>query len=116
MTTAIALSLNDVEWPAAEAIASDRVRSGSPEASTLVLHEGSGRQVGLWTVSPGEFTTDHTGYVEYVHIIQGRGRLVDEAGNAIELRPGITVLMESGWKGRWVVEEQITKSFTVLDD
>ncbi|WP_314196255.1 hypothetical protein [uncultured Arthrobacter sp.] len=59
-----------ISWPAPVPISAERVITGEPVASTLVLEETPTHQLGLWQVSPGEFVTDHAGYVEY---IQSRG-------------------------------------------
>ena len=113
--TATRLTLTDIDWPEAVAIAPERVLDGAPVASTVVVEDDPGHQLGLWRVSPGEFTTDHAGYVEYIHILEGCGRLIDEAGISTDLAPGVTVLMQPGWKGRWVVEQTITKVYTIVN-
>jgi uncharacterized protein len=110
------VDLQSIVWPAAVAIASERVVNGAPTAATLVLKDAPTHQLGLWRVSPGAFYTDHTGYSEYVHILEGAGQLIDEDGTATELKPGVTVLMREGWRGRWVVTESIIKVFTILHD
>jgi uncharacterized cupin superfamily protein len=114
MQTMTHVDTAQISWPAPVPIASERVITGQPKASTLVLEETPAHQLGLWQVSPGEFVTDHAGYVEYIHIISGSGQLVDNIGHTIDLAPGTTVLMQPGWKGRWIVHETITKVFTVI--
>jgi uncharacterized cupin superfamily protein len=105
---------DDVPWPEAERIATDRVLSGSPEASTLVLHKDDRCETGVWRVTPGEFTTVHEGYVEAVTITAGRGRLIDDEGTVTELTPGTVAVLENGWRGRWAVDETIVKSYAVI--
>jgi uncharacterized protein len=106
--------LDDVAWPEAQAIASERVLKGSPQANTVVLYKDERSELGLWQISPGEFTTVHQGYVESVTIASGRGRLVHDDGTVTELRPGSVAVLEEGWAGRWVVEETIVKSYAVI--
>lgn len=113
MTTRIELSNTD--WPAAEAIASHRVLNGAPEASTFVTSSLPTGETGLWRVSEGEFTTAHSGYVEHIHIIEGEGELVHENGEVIALGPGVTVTMEDGWTGRWVIRKPLVKAYAVLN-
>lgn len=113
--TATRIDLDSTRWPAAEDIAPGRVLTGRPSASTLILEDVNGRQLGLWRVTPGEFVTDHTGYLEYIHIISGSGTLIADDGHVTGLEPGVTVLMQPGWKGRWVVDQTITKVFTVVN-
>ncbi|MBX3094032.1 MAG: DUF861 domain-containing protein [Cryobacterium sp.] len=114
MTDIVALRTADIEWPEPAAFAPERVLSGNPVTSTVVVEDASGHQLGLWRVEPGEFTTDHVGYIEYIHILSGTGRLVDDAGTVTELGPEVTVLMPSGWKGRWVVDDTIVKVYTII--
>lgn len=112
----LALRINHVhgDWPAAVPIAPERVLVGEPVASTLLLDDVDGYQLGLWQVTPGEFTTQHFGYLEYITVLSGAGRLIDDEGTITELAPGITVLMRPGWCGRWIVDETLTKAFTVI--
>lgn len=118
MTSApiVRIPLDELEWPAATPIDAARVLGGAPETSTVVVESGDKYSLGLWKVSPGEFSTDHTGYVEYINVLSGSGQLVDDEGTVTELSPGVTVLMRSGWKGRWVVRETLTKIYTIIRD
>lgn len=109
------LEFDRVLWPASEPIAPSRVLRRAPEASTLRLHEEPGRELGLWRVTPGEFTTVHEGFTEFITIADGTGRLIHEDGTVIELRPRTVALLEDGWRGRWVVDTTIVKSYAVLD-
>jgi uncharacterized cupin superfamily protein len=113
-TTVNTTHFDDVVWPEAHPIASERVISGSPQANTLVLFKDERSELGLWQISPGVFTTIHDGYVESVTIASGRGRLVHDDGTVTELRPGSVAVLEQGWAGRWVVEETIVKSYAVI--
>lgn len=115
MTTLTRLTADDVNWPDPVEIARERVIAGAPAARTLILEEQPGHQLGLWQITPGEFTTDHAGYIEYIHILSGTGRLIDLTGTATELGPGVTVLLQQGWKGRWVVDQILTKVYTVIN-
>lgn len=109
----LALSLTDVNWPAAEALPADRVISGTPEASTLVLREDSRSEFGLWMCTPGAFSTVRDGYSEYIHIISGSGELIGDDGKTYELKPGLIISLDDGWSGRWVITEAVTKSYAI---
>jgi uncharacterized cupin superfamily protein len=115
MSTATRIDYTKVDWPEPVEIAAERVIVGAPVASTLVLEDSPTHQLGLWRISTGEFFTDHAGYTEYIHIVSGSGELIDEAGEATKLTPGTTVLMQPGWKGRWVVDDPITKVYTIVN-
>lgn len=109
------LVANDVEWPSPVAIAAERVLAGAPAASTFVLEDSPRAQFGLWRVTAGEFVTEHAGYTEFIQVLDGQGELIDDDGRILELRPGTTVLMQPGWKGRWKVRDTITKVYTILN-
>lgn len=104
---------SETEWPPHEPIASHRVISGTPVASTVVTGASGESEVGLWRVTEGEFTTDHVGYVEFMHIVEGNGELVHEDGKVLALTPGTTITM-GDWRGRWVVRTPIVKAYAIL--
>lgn len=112
--TASRADYGSVAWPQPVPIAPERVIHGAPAAETVILQDSLGHQLGLWRVSAGEFTTDHPDYVEYIHIVEGTGQLIDDQGTVTDLTAGTTVLMPAGWKGRWLVTERITKVYTII--
>lgn len=112
----VRVETSGIDWPDDVAIASQRVIAGAPAASTFVVESAAGRELGLWRVAPGEFTTEHAGFVEFIHVLSGAGRLLGDDGSTIELHAGVVVLLERGWKGRWVVEETLTKVYAVIDE
>lgn len=115
MSAAVRVDLASVDWPAQVAISEERVLNGEPSASTLVLEQTDAYELGLWRITPGEFTTRHDGYLEYITVIDGAGQLIDDNGTVTALRPGTTVMMQPGWHGRWVVTETLTKAYAVLN-
>jgi uncharacterized cupin superfamily protein len=110
----IVLDASEVEWPTAVPVAEDRVLNGHPETSTKVVFTDGVTELGLWRASAGDITTIHNGYEEFVHIVEGDGELVHEDGTVIPLRAGIVVLLEDGWRGRWVVRETLVKSYATV--
>ncbi|GAB3305917.1 cupin domain-containing protein [Pseudoclavibacter terrae] len=111
---ATSLSASDIKWPPSVRVPIERILEGQPSASTLVVGESPTAQFGLWRVTPGAFSTDHSDYVEYIHITEGSGRLISQSGAITELSPGVTVMLAEGWKGQWVIEKTLTKVFTIL--
>ncbi|WP_423185166.1 cupin domain-containing protein [Arthrobacter sp. NyZ413] len=103
-----------VAWPELASVPVDNIIAGLPKAATVVITESPTYQLGLWKVTPGAFSSDHTGYAEFIHVIEGSGRLVSEFGTVTELRPGTTSLMPSGWRGRWEIDTPLTKVFTII--
>lgn len=110
----VALHTSSIDWPEYLPIAQERVLKGSPHASTLVLHRDRNAELGLWQVTPGEFTTLHNNYDEFIHVIEGEGELVHDDGAVYPLSPGTVLLLEDGWSGRWVIRRTLTKSYTTV--
>lgn len=111
----LALDLDQITWPDPVQVPVERIVSGTPMTSTIVVADSTEDQMGLWKATPGAFATDHTGYVEFIHILGGIGRLVSDAGMVTDLKPGTTTLMPEGWKGRWEIDATLTKVFTIIN-
>jgi uncharacterized cupin superfamily protein len=105
---------DEVEWPEFVALPLERVLTGNPTHSTVVILDEANFQLGVWRATPGSFTTDHSGYLEYVYIIEGKGHLVSADGTSENLQPGKVVLMPFDWVGRWEIEETITKAYSIV--
>ncbi|WP_019969488.1 cupin domain-containing protein [Mycobacterium sp. 141] len=102
------------DWPADIAIAPERIISGSPVASTLETAKTEKGETGLWRCTPGEFTTQHEGFVEFIHIIEGEGDLIHDDGTVLPLAPGTTITMDDGWSGRWDIRQTLVKAYGIL--
>lgn len=114
MTATTAQNYHDVTWPAFEAIPAERVISGSPEAATVEVTGGDLAQSGFWRVTPGAFATVRSGYIEYIHILEGTGRLVSDDGEVVDLRPGTSVFIPDGYSGRWEIDTTLSKAYTTV--
>lgn len=110
----IDLHVDAVAWPPFVPVERERVRAGSPATSTVVIHRDERSELGLWRVTPGEFSTVRTGCIEYIHVVAGEGDLVGNDGVTEPLRPGATVLLEDGWAGHWLIRSTITKSYAII--
>jgi uncharacterized cupin superfamily protein len=106
--------VNGVQWPELVSMPDTRVVFGQPTHSTIVISDEDNIQLGFWRGTPGAFTTDHAGYLEFVYIVEGSGRLVADDGTIEELSPGKAVVMPFNWVGRWEIEETITKVFSIV--
>lgn len=113
MTSTVA-TIATVQWPKKVDISPDRVVSGEPSASTLVLHRDSRTEADLWKVEPGEFTTRLTGYSGFIHIVDRVGQLIHDDGHSIELRAGTVVALPEGWTGRWRISTTLVKSYSIV--
>lgn len=108
------LHASSLQWPQATPIAVERIITGNPAASTQVMFTDGRTELGLWRVSPGEFTTVHDGYEEFIHIVEGEGELIHDDGTVITLRPGGVLLLEDGWRGRWIIRRTLVKSYATV--
>ncbi|MFE4079160.1 cupin domain-containing protein [Paenarthrobacter sp. YIM B13468] len=106
--------IGSARWPHPEPISPERVISGQPMASTLVLDDEGSSQSGLWKVEPGEFTTKLIGYKEFIHVISGQAKLVHDSGEVYSLGPGVVLALPEGWSGRWLIETTLVKSYTIV--
>lgn len=108
------VSLKDAPWPAAVAVPNPV--DGEPATRTLSFIDDKGRHAGAWTCTPGAFRSDHSGYVELMHIVGGRAQLVGDDGVIFTLKPGTMFLIPAGWTGTWNITETVTKSFAIFRD
>lgn len=106
---AIAVVDPGIQWTELVHVPHARVLEGDPATSTVVLDSSERHQLGFWKATKGSFTTDHTGYIEYIRVLGGAGRLVSDNAEVTELKAGTTVLLPAGWKGRWEVDAELSK-------
>jgi len=80
---------------------------------TLTLVDDKGTQAGTWQCTPGAFRSDHSGYVEFMHIVDGNAQLIGDDGTTVDLEAGMVLVIPDGWSGTWDVSRTLTKSFTI---
>jgi uncharacterized cupin superfamily protein len=76
----------------------------------------NGIEVGVWEGTPGQFPARRDGYSEICQILSGIAVLHTEGGAAIELRAGDTIVMPTGWTGRWELIEPVRKLYIIVHD
>jgi uncharacterized cupin superfamily protein len=79
-----------------------------------VLFTDGKTELGLWRVSPGEFSTVHQGYEEFISVLEGEGELIHDDGSRITLKPGTVLILENGWSGRWSIKSTLVKSYAIV--
>ncbi|MGW3956562.1 cupin domain-containing protein [Streptomyces sp. NPDC004752] len=70
-------------------------------------------EAGIWECGPGLFPSTHEGYDEVCQVLTGSATVHTEGGEAVELRPGSTLVMPAGWRGSWQVHEALRKMYVV---
>jgi len=106
------LLIQDAPWP--EATPLPRPLAGEPCARLLPLVDDGHKSAGLWSCSPGAFRSDHTGYVEFMHVTAGRAELRGDDGTVWPVSPGTLLVVPDGWTGAWVIEETVVKSYAIF--
>lgn len=96
----------------------DRLVQGDP-ARTTWTHYGAPSgdfDCGIWACEPGAWRIAFPpGKEEFFHVISGRLRIRDEAGNAREFGPGDACVIPAGFQGVFEVIEPVRKHFVVID-
>lgn len=108
------LLVQEAPWP--EPVDVPDPVAGRPQACLLPLVDDGLRSAGLWRCTPGAFTSDHTGYVEVMHVVEGEAELRGTDGTIWRVSPGTVLVVPDGWVGTWVVERTVVKSYAVFRD
>lgn len=76
----------------------------------------NGIEVGVWEGTPGQFPASRDGYTEICQILGGRATLHTDGAGSSELRAGDTIIMPTGWTGRWELHEPTRKLYVIVHD
>lgn len=96
----------------------DRLVDGNPDRTTWTHYSASQGDFdcGIWACEPGAWRIAFpAGKEEFFHVISGRLRISDDAGNAREFGPGDACVIPAGFTGLFEVIEPVRKHFVVLD-
>ena len=104
--------VRDAPWPSPTEVTAPV--DGRPCASLLPLVDDGLRSAGLWRCTRGAFRSDHTGYVEVMHVVEGVAELRGDDGTTWRVSPGTVLVVPDGWIGTWVVEETVVKSYAIF--
>lgn len=100
------------EWP----LAAEQKVEGDPRPQGAVTWQSAdGRQLaGFWKCSPGAFSRTYL-WTE-VAFVEGGRATIEHDGDPIRLEPGSLLVLPAGTTAVWRIEEEITKSFSVVAD
>ncbi len=90
-----------------EPLPPDEVVDGSPTAAVSTLGSVGEVEVGLWEMSEG--TARDTEVDEVFVVVSGRGSVLFEDGERIDLAPGVAVQLSAGERTVWTVTERVRK-------
>ena len=88
--------------------------AGDPGASLLAMYEDRDHQMGIWESSPGEFPSDHRGYVEFCHVLEGDAEVIGDDGVVWRVAAGSSLVIPDGWTGRWIIRSPLRKVFATV--
>ena len=95
------------ELPAAEVI------EGRPTVGAAALGLVAGAEIGIWEMTVGG--ARDTEVDEIFVVLSGRGSVLFEDGESIDLSPGTAVLLTAGEQTRWQVYETLRKVYVAAD-
>lgn len=93
-----------------------RVLRGAPAQEARNDYEGAGGRlnVGEWRCEPGAWRVAYDAdEYEFCQLLDGRVRLVDEAGGAVEFASGDAFVIPAGFRGVWETIEACRKHYVI---
>jgi uncharacterized cupin superfamily protein len=90
-------------------------RTGQYESTLRVWQGGPHTSTGVWECEPGEFTAARDDYSEVCHILSGTATVRGDDGTVADVGPGSLLVLPLGWRGTWVVQETIRKTYVFID-
>jgi uncharacterized cupin superfamily protein len=98
------------------AVAADRLRSGNPLQALLNAYSSADEcfHCGQWSCEPGAWRVEYS-EDELCHLLQGRIRLIDETGGAVEFGVGDSFVIPAGFRGIWETLEPTRKVYVIYE-
>lgn len=94
----------------------DRLVSGNPLRTTWNHYAHAGVSAGIWSCEVGAWRIAFAdGKDEFFHVLEGRIRITDEAGNAKEFGPGDACVIPEGFTGLFEVLAPVKKHYVIVD-
>jgi len=97
-------------------IVPEKLIRGETRQSTLNMFSDPGSEFhcGIWESAPALWRVSYSEH-EFCHILQGRIRITDEAGNSITVGPGDNFVISAGFKGTWETLEPAKKIYVIFE-
>lgn len=107
--------INLSDQPQHKAVAADLI-SGDPSFRTWMqdLSFDGKIQTGIWEATPGKIHNLKIDTYEYIHILEGLAKVVDEEGAECIYKAGDSFLFKPGYRGTWETIETIRKIFVIV--
>ena len=94
----------------------DRLVAGNPLRTTWNHYERDGFSAGVWACEVGAWRIAFAdGKDEFFHVLEGRIRISDQAGNAREFGPGDACVIPAGFTGVFEVLAPVKKRYVIVE-
>lgn len=90
-----------------EPLPAHEVVAGAPTAAVRTLSAVGPVEVGVWEMTEG--TARDTEVDEVFVVVSGRGTVVFEDGERVDVSPGVAVRLRAGERTEWTVTERLRK-------
>ncbi len=87
--------------------------AGDPVHTTWSTEDDNGLYCGIWQSTPGAWRVHYDEW-EYCRILEGRAVIEGDDGSRLDIGPGDSFVMRSGFAGVWRVSETIRKDYVIL--
>jgi uncharacterized cupin superfamily protein len=114
MSRAVLVSWADRSHPEESRPDPDRVVSGDPVFTTWNRYESEDGKTfcGIWQSTPGAWRVVYEEW-ESCTLLEGRSVVTPDGGQALELGPGDSLVLEPGFRGVWTVIETTSKTYVI---
>lgn len=96
--------------------AAEKVLAGQPAQTVANHYSDASNQFhsGEWTGEPGTWKVNYSEH-EFCYVTRGRIRMIDEGGEATEVKAGDAFVIPAGFKGTWQVLESAHKFYVIFE-
>ncbi|SFD90240.1 hypothetical protein SAMN04488523_103298 [Sulfitobacter brevis] len=92
--------------------APEKLLSGDPQFTTWNIEERDGLYCGVWQSTPGKWRISYSEW-EYFRVTSGISVITENAGEAVTVKAGDSMIIRPGFEGTWEVTETTTKDYVI---
>lgn len=88
------------------------VLEGNPTVTNIrkYVNEELKRNSGVWKATPGRFRVEYELW-EFCHFMKGHSVITHDNGQSWEVKAGDSFIFEPGFRGEWLVVEEVEKHY-----